>query len=367
MHNRRPAPPAPLRLPFHGTHRRSVYYRWSNLPSALLSTNLLSESQLSSSLIEVEPATPLYNMNPEQNTAPKKIDSTVENAMHRSGYGDMHAHRDALISAEHIAFLRQHSMIDDTMAQELSKPNDRERKYTAEYLGTHPDYTGIQPEMTALSTADRHQKQRDKNMEKFVKDFEAGLIDENGDPNPAARYFNTEDDDSQASKDGNDTHKPEPYDPNAFLKLDTSLYRFSDPLEKESAESPMIVDYARSHNVYATSKQKSKSPSASSQASGTGTSSTLTRTRKPKYRVAPLQPLPGGEDYSQYNYYQLLAVCRERQIYSTGDTQEVRNRLIQDDINVAQGLPRDLAKCKRNLYKDFKTDVPDALKKAGEE
>ncbi|OSS52904.1 hypothetical protein B5807_02311 [Epicoccum nigrum] len=41
----------------------------------------------------------------------------------------------------------------------------------------HPEYTGVQPEMSALSTAEKHQKMRDREMEKFVKEYGKGLID----------------------------------------------------------------------------------------------------------------------------------------------------------------------------------------------
>ncbi|KAJ4993190.1 hypothetical protein SVAN01_01165 [Stagonosporopsis vannaccii] len=118
----------------------------------------------------------------EYDLTSKKMESSVNNVGHRSGYGDMHSTRDALMNTEHVTFLRQHRMIETAMAVELMKPLHRGRQYTEAYLATHPDYTGIQPEMTALSTAERHQEKRDKEMEKFIEDYEAGRIDEDGNP-----------------------------------------------------------------------------------------------------------------------------------------------------------------------------------------
>ena len=54
-----------------------------------------------------------------------------------------------------------------------------------------------------------------------------------------------------------------------------------------------------------------------------------------------LTPLPGLPTYEGYHYYQLSALCHERNIVSGGNTAELRKRLIQDDINVVNNLPRE--------------------------
>lgn len=272
-----------------------------------------------------------------------KLESTVENTEHRSGYGDMHEHRGALMIAQHVEILRRHNIVDAAMAAELMKPVYRDRKYTPAYLGTHPDYTGVQPEMTALSTADRHQKQRDNEMKKLVKDYEVGLIDEDGNPNPDVEYATAQDANIESSESNSD-HNSEPA---ISPQYSTDASEAAEPMSpsQPSSKSSSLVLHASDESEISSTPE----PPA----------------RKRKYRVNPLQPLPGGEDYSQYKYYPLLAVCRERQIFASGDTQEVRNCLIQDDINIAQGLPRDIAKWKSIMYKNFKHDVPDALKQSG--
>ncbi|KAF1965990.1 hypothetical protein BU23DRAFT_560683 [Bimuria novae-zelandiae CBS 107.79] len=49
-----------------------------------------------------------------------------------------------------------------------------------------------------------------------------------------------------------------------------------------------------------------------------------------------VRSLPGLPHYQEYNYNQLVAICRERNIKSGGGAQKVRNRLIEDDILVTQ-------------------------------
>ncbi|OSS52002.1 hypothetical protein B5807_03276 [Epicoccum nigrum] len=237
----------------------------------------------------------------EYNVFSKKRDSTISNADLRSGTGDMHAHRNALLMKSHVEMLLEHDMLNSVMAVNLSKPLDREWKYTEAYLKTHPEYTGVQPKMSTLSTAEKHQKMRDKEMERFVRDYEEGRIDAEGKPIRAAL---------------------EPIDTN--------------------------------------SGDESSSPSPS---------------REPKPpTTTPHQPLPGYPDYAQYKYYTLLAICRERRIRSPGGTQEVRNLLIRDDINVARGLPQDVAVWKRGngeVYKHgadrkvYKHYVPDGMRGKG--
>ncbi|KAF2643889.1 hypothetical protein P280DRAFT_514880 [Massarina eburnea CBS 473.64] len=80
-------------------------------------------------------------------------------------------------------------------------------------------------------------------------------------------------------------------------------------------------------------------------------------------RAAPVKPLPGMSDYEQYDYYQLAALCHERNVVSGQGVAVIRQRLIQDDINVVQGLPRDAkpyAKEKKRARKTVAPKVPNA-------
>jgi hypothetical protein len=75
----------------------------------------------------------------EYNMHSKKRDSAIANADLRSGTGDMHAHRNAFMMKSHVEMLLEHGMLDPAMAVNLSKPLDKEWKYTEAYLKTHPE------------------------------------------------------------------------------------------------------------------------------------------------------------------------------------------------------------------------------------
>lgn len=277
----------------------------------------------------------------------RKLESTVENREFRSGYGDMHARRDADLMAEHVAHLRSHGQIDQVMATELAKPFDRDRKYTPAYLQTHPDYTGVQPDMPALTTADRHQKKRDKEMLKFVEDFEAGRIDEDGNPTGEGIALD-------ATESGNDSSQ--------LTDLSELEARIEVQVGSTTATSPLRPRESSSTPAPAAAPASLSSSSQASEAA----SRPKPRVSKRKSKVEPLEPSPGVDDYSGYSYYELLAVCRDRNILGGGDTQEVRKRLIQDDINVKEGLPRDVVTWKGKVRKDLKHQTPAALKRGAE-
>ena|SRR5690242_13000750 len=226
----------------------------------------------------------------EYDLASKKLESSVGYVRHRSVYGDMHATRDVLMNAEHVTLLQKHGIIEVNIAMELLKPFHRDRIYTEAYLRTHPEYTGIRPEMTAFSTADRHQKKRDKDMEKFVEDYEAGRIDEDGNP---------------IGHDGNDIAHGTVIDaPSRFH--DHSEYQTYSPslaspmplrkvLPKFTPATPGSAQASSSPPLIVTSKTLSPSPEASSKSSKS-TSQSIKRNP----RVHSLRTLSGGEDYSLY-------------------------------------------------------------------
>jgi hypothetical protein len=75
----------------------------------------------------------------EYNVHSKKRDSAIANADLRSGTGDMHAHRNALMMKSHVEMLLENDILDPAIAVNLSKPLDNEWKYTEAYLKTHPE------------------------------------------------------------------------------------------------------------------------------------------------------------------------------------------------------------------------------------
>jgi hypothetical protein len=285
--------------------------------------------------------TTLSNKLPPNSTTMTKFKhpNPVDNVDYRSAYGDMHAHHDAEMMKEHVTLMRSTGQIDEKMATELLKPLDKKREWTADYLSTLPTYTGQQPEMDSFETAEKHRRRRDKEQLKFIEGFAAGRIDEHG--NPLAP--DTEDgtsDSSQPTEASEGEARPATggktlpfHPPKSFLTP-----------HLEPSPSPPPEPASASAQPPQPELQK--------------------RTRKQPAKVEPLTPLPGGRTYEGYSYNQLAAVGRERGIYTPGSAQGVRNALIQDDINVAQGLKRNFAEWKRKVgsYKTFKTAVPEELR-----
>lgn len=286
------------------------------------------------------------------NLRSRKLESFIKNAEFRSAYGDMHAHRDAEMMKEHVALMRSAGKIDDKMAIELPKPLDKKREWTKEYLETLPNYTGVQPKMAPFEMAYKHQRKRDKEMLTFVENFEAGRINKDG--NPVAQ-----DDADEAVMSGSDTSQltdvtelEERIEAHPTTGSNTLSLR---PRDSSSTPAPELA---------IASLSSSPSPGPASKAALPSQTPPPKRKRKRPEKVDPLQPLNGGKTYQGYNYDQLVAVGRVRGIYTPGNAQGVRNALIQDDINVAQGLKRNVADYKKkvNSYKKFKTEVPDELK-----
>lgn len=350
----------------------------------------------------------------------KKLESNVENVELRSGYGDMHAHRDAQMMAEAIVMLRDHGIIDEEVATELRKPFG-DRKEPVAYTRLHSEYTGIQPKMTMLATALRRQKKRDKEMLDLVEAYEAGKIDEYANPIAAVLTEKAEDADTEMTNDTSDESslttimsetpdspagetaaKPSPIKSPARSRKRTKT--LSDPSPIKPADTELTDDPSdgsdltsiKSKTLDALAAETAlksspiKSPSRLRKRTKTAafpkpaeTSSTTShqaseasedleerkpkrrrtrkhsssedfeefqakprRVRKPVRNIVPLQPLPGGEDYAQYNYYELLAICRQRKLLCRGIVQEIRNTLVRDDINMAQGIPRFVPKWK---------------------
>ena len=74
--------------------------------------------------------------------------------------------------------------------------------------------------------------------------------------------------------------------------------------------------------------------------------------------AAQILPLPGRPDYAGFNYYQLSAICFERNLVSGGKVDALRARLIQDDINVIQVLPREAKPYSKEKVRGRKNMAP---------
>jgi hypothetical protein len=267
--------------------------------------------------------------------------------------------------ASHVAALRSYNLIDDIMATELSKPIT-DRSYTPRYLRTHPDYTGQQPPMLRMITAQRHQTARDKELERFVEDYEAGKIDQWG--NSIAQQTTISVIEQVATEYSNGlvalVAGEEDIGTRKGSDSDSSQLTDLSELEKRLEASPVWSPADSMPKAKGSSLEPSITPSSAQPPlpvlPATSTSS-KTRSKNPKTQVEPLEPSDDASDYSEFKYGELVAECRRRKILGGGCSQIVRNRLIQDDINMKQGLPRELISYKGRIRKHYKYEAPAAL------
>ncbi|KAJ4343519.1 hypothetical protein N0V87_000286 [Didymella glomerata] len=278
--------------------------------------------------------------------------TSVEKAEHRSGYGDMHAHREAEGMKEHVARLRADGQIDEKMATELLKPLDKKREYTADYLATLPTYTDQQPDVVSFETAEKHRRKRDKEQLKWIEDYEAGRIDENGN-----RLV-------PDNEDGGSEHGSvvsQMSDVSVEERVDVHLATRGKILPLRPRNFLLTVMLGPSSSPEPVSPPSHKLTLSSAQPSPA--QQPRPRRSKPTKVVVP-DPLPNGETYEAYSYVQLVAAGRYRQIYTPGSKDGVRKALIEDGFNIDKGLQRNFAPWKKdvNKYKTFKTKVPEELK-----
>lgn len=75
----------------------------------------------------------------------------------------------------------------------------------------------------------------------------------------------------------------------------------------------------------------------------------------------PLRPPPGSSTYQYLDYFALIALCRSRNLPGNGRAPFIRNRLIQDDTNIALGRAREVRKKKTAGRKRYKHAPPEGL------
>lgn len=313
----------------------------------------------------------------------------------RSGYGDNHAATEDVMMAAHAKHMQENDLIDDQMAGELSKPrrhfNEVTVKYTSEYLAMNPSYTGQDyDEMPTLEMALRRQKERDHAMLKLLKDFRAGKVDEAGnritnrcESSSISPRGSKRESDASNGEPGNIMKKQRGISSNVSkdkcsggttMTVDDSSNSSSsqsptqkrskgkqhtDPFEPSSVENRSILNKSYVFIVNSAGVPPTTATTTSISSSYSSSSSLP----KKKRIVTPIPPLPGHPTYADIGYYQLTALCRQRNIPSSGNEQEVRNTLILDDSNVAQGLKREVSKSQGSKRK-YKHHPPMELKTA---
>jgi hypothetical protein len=281
----------------------------------------------------------------------------IQNVGARTVYGDARAATEATMMVEHAKCLRLAGVIDDDMERALSQPHfDKARelktKYTRAYLAMHPNYIGSNvDEIPSYKMALRRQNARDAAQKKLLSDYKLGKIDEHG----RSLY--------RHGKSSEDVEADDDSDSTLALMDSSDESDDGSPRRREPVEELTTTTQAF-HVIEATSPGPSKhtpilsiSPALAIKHRSHTAPSSGTKSWRPS--TAPLAPLPGQPDYAKYTYYEVAALGRARHIPTGGNTQEIRNRLVRDDINVAQNKKRERSRYKGvGRTRGFKTVTP---------
>ncbi|KAH3951499.1 hypothetical protein HBI56_079390 [Parastagonospora nodorum] len=247
----------------------------------------------------------------------------------------------------HAQTLLKAGTIDSAMATQLSQPWHRTGEvrvqYSKDYLQMHPDYTGENAhEMPTLNWAMRKQRERDRKAKEWLE-----------------RYFSEGADGREVDEERKEEHK----DKNA-VEEQQEEWETETATATSSANAPSSPGIRRTHNPPTSSPIRLSSPPPSSPPqhrpqnqspnakpnntshSSRSDSSQPTPKRKSSSKSnskspPPLTPLPNHPTYASHNYFALAALCRARKLPGAGSAGVLRNRLIQDDMNVAAGKERE--------------------------
>lgn len=300
----------------------------------------------------------------------------------RTGYGDARAAREDQMGVAMSETAKAKGLIDDETAQNWSTSWRTKGhivlNWTQQTIDKYNAENGIVPEeVMSLEEAEAIKKKKDKDLEEWCIAYYEGIIDENGNPT--------------APGDERPVVKPKSKSRERDARREAA--RKKDPLRevqsgkvvkkgmsKKTPNLPTILEVpspapaptlaptlapnlarARPRPLAPAPASGPAAPLASGPSAPVSKPAIKKATTKPataaptkaakskkKPDEAPIAPLPGRPTYGQYHYYQLVALCGERNIKSGNGTQAVRNRLIQDDINIIQNLPRDA----KNYAKD---------------
>ncbi|KAF2126745.1 hypothetical protein P153DRAFT_388068 [Dothidotthia symphoricarpi CBS 119687] len=290
----------------------------------------------------------------------------IENRETRSPYGDNRAATEDKMMVEHANLARESGLIDEETATQLSqswhRSGELQMQWKPEYLRIHPEYAAGEKDVAvSLDTAMKRQKEKDRRDIKFIKDWRAGKVDEDGNKIQRNREGMDATEAAEGTSHGSEAASVGGITTPSTRQANSDGRPGSSSSFALASSSPVT---GPSNNVssakISTSRPEVKHPAKPSPQTYTFASpqtgaqlppakSAPLRIRKPKSDIPPpLHPLPNHPDYSSFVYGEVAALCRQRNLPGGGATHELRNRLIQDDINVARGLPREKRTYKGN-------------------
>ncbi|KAF2867582.1 hypothetical protein BDV95DRAFT_581279 [Massariosphaeria phaeospora] len=213
-----------------------------------------------------------------------------------------HAATEAALMAIHVKMLLKYNIINAEFAAKFQPWQEKgvlEFKWDEKHLEMHPEYVPGGEEIMDLKKAEQIQKKKDAAEKKFLENWRMGLVDADGKP----------------------------------VKLITKEKREdTEPSSSSSAIAPSLPTPKK--------KAEKKAPKTPAPRKILAPKSKLPTPPSPQ-RKARLTLGPNRPDYEPYKYNQLAALCEQRNIISKGSEHDLRDRLIQDDINVDNGLPRE--------------------------
>lgn len=266
----------------------------------------------------------------------------------KSGYGDAHAFNEHQGMLAFAAAARSHNLLDEETLEALSKPWQEKGTMDMQWKPEYLDASKKAPddEVMDLKQAELIARRKDAAEKKFLKDFYAGKIDENGNKIDAEVTFLGEKKSSATTKNSKGKAKEKEDEKKEPLKKVTSGKITKKPPANKSKTKVEIITFevAKVLPIAEAPTPTSQNPPSlegpRTKATNPNPPPVVTNKNPPAVSQA-VTPLPVRPSYDEYTYYQLAALCFERNLVSGGKENILRNRLVQDDINVIQGLPRE--------------------------
>lgn len=251
-----------------------------------------------------------------------------------NAWGETRFSRESAMVKFHAEMLLRAQVIDQDTATKLSEPWHAKGillNPVWEEKHLDPSRIDLDTKIMSYEKAKKIQWRKDAEERKFLQDWRAGLIDENGRPIKKEGELSI----IEEKDGGEQVNDPMPRSPLPPLNAMPSIIK---EVTTSTSEYPSSLTSQR--DSFILSKQ--------------------TEPRKPKAPQAPTGSTEFGlSDYSSFNYYQLAAICRERGLKSGGRTEHLRRVLTTDDKHIKNGTDREnLLRYKLKNKRVYKTEVP---------
>ncbi|KAJ4351708.1 uncharacterized protein N0V89_007051 [Didymosphaeria variabile] len=294
-------------------------------------------------------------------TAPLAFEGTHK--LQRTGYGDARAAREDRMGNAMSTIAQAKGLIDDETAKnwstswrtkghiKLNWSEQKVAKYNAE--------NGVMSEsLMSFKEAEAIKKKKDQDLEEWCMAYNLGIIDETGN--------------LTGSRAEMPVMKSKSRERDARREDAKKEAEKQDPLKKvKEGRVTKKIGPKKTTDLPTTTKGSSPASSPAAKPTKKADVETATKPAKaaPKKAASksvkkpdelPIAHRPGRPSYAEYEYYELVALCRDRNIKSGGGDQAVRNHLIRDDIALDDRLPTRDAKnyTSRNESKTLAPVVP---------